>query len=157
MAAKTIIQRQTLWTVQNCVTKSSDFIFMFNLLVLDLSWCDPILSNYNKTPDKSGHLQCAGFIVTRPFTTNEAVVQSNQHQLISCQKLCIILRRHGIYNLRSPTLTEFLLWEQGVGLYADHFIRQYIWKFCVGWQQKIEIVTRTAIDVKADHLTFQTI
>jgi len=43
-------------------------------------------------PDKIRPLQCAGIIETEPFTSNEAIAQSNQHQSISCQfQLCIIL------------------------------------------------------------------
>ena len=39
----------------------------------------------NLTHDKTGRLQCAGFVETRPFISNEAVVQSNQCQFIICQ------------------------------------------------------------------------
>ena len=43
---------------------------------------------------KLGAFSCAGFVETRPFTSNEAVVQSNQHLSISYQlQLCIVLHR----------------------------------------------------------------
>jgi len=60
--------------------------------------------------DKTGCLQSAGFVETRPFTSNEAVVQSNQWQFITSQlQLCV---HHitatavvtAIYNLRSQLL-----------------------------------------------------
>ena len=35
----------------------------------------------NLTPaDETGRLQCAGFVETRPFTTNEVVIQSSRQQ-----------------------------------------------------------------------------
>jgi len=34
---------------------------------------------------------CSGIIETRPFTSNEAMVQSNQDQFISCHlQLCVL-------------------------------------------------------------------
>jgi len=54
--------------------------------------------------DIISHLQCAGFIETRPFTSNETVVQSNQHQFVSCQLQLHIVFRSGLADLNHGDL-----------------------------------------------------
>ena len=90
-------------------------------------------------PDKTGHLQCAGLVETRPFTSNEAVVQSNQCWFVTCLlQLHIILcwLRSTVYIL--SLYTGHNLWPNfycrnmglahvKIGLNANIYIYVYIY------------------------------
>jgi len=95
---------------------------------------------------------CVGFVETVPFTSNEAVVQSNQHRFISCQlQLHIILHQLMFSAYTWATNFERIFAVGTVVIYVYG-----IWLSCLNrewwlqikhWRSLMQLMHRTAVSL----------
>jgi len=131
------LSRGQWWWEASCChdMHSMQWVRTLPITMRTVQCCAHVIQCNLTPPDKTGHLQCAGLVESRPFTGNEAVVQSNECWFISCPfQLFIVLCSNflkAICNLHFEQTTD-LIFTAGTTGY-----REYQWKLAASKVSKL--------------------